>query len=217
MYSPNFVPKKFQEIVQEIQNCHLFKEGWRGKIYRGTLEGKDIIIKTPRNPELLKNIRKEAEILEKVNLKGIGPKLIRYGEDFLIEEFVSGIHMKDILNRGDYVVYDLFENILKQARELDKLNISKDEMHRPYTNIIVSGNRPTLLDFESSKITSNPKNVTQFFSFILSYMRFEIKPKDIEIGIELMRRYKSTYQKQEFEDLIIFFREKKEKIMEKVK
>lgn len=217
MYSPNFVPKKFQEIVQEIQNLHLFKEGWRGKIYRGTLDSRDIIIKTPRNPELLKNIRKEAEILEKVNSKGIGPKLIKYGEDFLIEEFVVGIHLKDILNKGDFAVYDLFENILKQARELDKLNISKDEMHRPYTNIIVSGDRPTLLDFESSKITSNPKNVTQFFSFILSYMKFEIKTKDIEAGIELMKRYKSTYHEQEFENLIIFFREKKEKIIKKVK
>lgn len=205
-----FLPERGENLLNNniIKDYKFLKEGWRGKIYRGKFNEKDVIIKIARIPSLSEKIRKEGEIIEIVNLKNIGPNLVLYGFDFIITEFIEGMHLKEILDSP--TLPHILEEILMQARELDKLNISKDEMHRPYTNIIVSKNKTFLIDFESSKITNKPQNVTQFVSFWLSYFRTHIKPFETDFVIELLKKYKRNYSGDTFKEIIGFFREKQE-------
>lgn len=214
-----FLPERGENLLlnNKIKNCKFLKEGWRGKIYKGEFKEKDVIIKIARIPSLSEKIRKEGEIIERVNIKNIGPKLLLYGFDFIITEFIEGTHLKEFFNSPSPLLQNILEEILIQARELDKLNISKDEMHRPYTNIIVSKNKPVLIDFESSKITDKPQNVTQFVSFWLSYLRTQIKPIEANFVIDLLRKYKKNYSEDTFLEIVGFFREKQETIMKNKK
>lgn len=205
MASSKFIPQTGEKILKELRDCEFIREGWRGKIYKGVLDGIEVVVKIARTPSLSENIRREGEIIEIANSSNIGPRLILYGYDFVVEEFINGCHLKEMLDRKD-IIYDVLYDLLLQARTLDELMISKDEMHRPYTNVIVVERRPVLIDFESAKITKRPKNVTQLFSFILSFLRFELSLKEFEECIDLMRRYKSSYLDHHFEAMCEFLK-----------
>jgi HemK-related putative methylase len=63
---------------------------------------------------------------------------------------------------------EIFLELLRQAFILDELNVNKFELTRPFKNVIV-GDKIILIDFERSKKTINPKNVTQICQFILNF------------------------------------------------
>lgn len=210
-----FVPYEAKDFLKNVQDVVFLKEGWRGKIFRGVFEGKNVAIKIARYPELSKNIRKEGEILKLVNSRNIGPNLLIFGYDFVVMEFIEGKHLKDFLRRtlesdddrrNLLFLSDILKKLLFQARALDELKISKNEMHRPYSNVIVAVDRPVLIDFESTVTTERPKNVTQLFSFVISYLKnFLTSNRAIEESIELMKRYKESYLLSDFQNLVCLF------------
>ena len=55
-----------------------------------------------------------------------------------------------------------------QMHKLDKIKVDKEEMHHPVKHVIVSKGIPHLIDFERTRYSQNPKNVTQFCQFLIS-------------------------------------------------
>jgi len=90
-----------------------------------------------------------------------------------------------------------------QARELDKMGISKDEMHRPYTNVIVDKEgKVHLIDFERAKYSKKPGNVTQLLHFIMTAgKRFfpHIESSDV---IKLAKEYKRQPSDENFKRIV---------------
>lgn len=175
-------------------------KGKRGKVY---LE-KGIATKLSQ-PFRVKN---EVDWLKKLNKHKIGPKLVSYNEDSFSYKFVKGIEIipwietsnkKDILN--------VLKNIIKQCEILDSLKVNKKEMNHPYKHILIEKNKPVMIDFERCKITENPKNVNQFFQFLInSRMGSLLKEKEIflqknEIQ-ELLKEYKKTRSKKELNRIL---------------
>jgi len=200
----------FQDFVTNIKNPSFLKEGWRGKIFVGFFNEKKVAIKVAKSFHLIQNIRKEAEILRQVNEKNIGPKILLEGSDFFVMEFIDGIPFKKILDEVN-TLSDVFFDILYQARELDRMKISKNEMHKPYNNAILceKENKVVLIDFESSQFTEKPKNVTQFISFLLSFLKTKgkIYPKEEKKAIELMKNYKRDYSDESFKEILKFLKD----------
>ncbi len=203
---------KGEDFLKSLKDVNFLREGWRGRIFVGYTQSSDAIklaIKIARKPELIKNIKNEAYILRKVNQYRIGPELIFEGEDFIATRFIEGETFDKIITRlQDDIEYILFD-ILEQARMLDILHISKDEMHKPYKNIIVQKDRkPVLIDFESARETEKPKNVTQFVSFIFSLMRIngKIRKREDEKVVELMKEYKKSYSDTAFSEILSFLK-----------
>jgi putative serine/threonine protein kinase len=199
----------FQDFCANIKNLSFLKEGWRGKIFVGFFNEKKVAIKVAKSFHLIQNIRKEAEILRQVNEKNIGPKIILSGSDFFVMEFIDGIPFKKILDEVN-TLSDLFFDILYQARELDRMKISKNEMHKPYNNVIFceKEKRVVLIDFESSQFTEKPKNVTQFVSFLISFLKSKgrIYPQEEKTAIELMINYKKDCSDENFRKLLNFLK-----------
>ena len=81
---------RFEELKPKIQGLTYLDEGWRGIVYRGFFEGKEVAIKVAKAQEKEYAIRKEARILERLKDYPYFPKLILSGEDFIMYEFIEG-------------------------------------------------------------------------------------------------------------------------------
>ena len=193
----------FNDIKDQIKDLKKIGEGWRGIVYSGYLDGEKIAFKVPSHPIHKSAIQKEGEILKLVNEKGIGGKLLLQGEDFIGYRFIEGKHFKDVISRKN--ARELFKKILLQARELDKLGINKDEMHRPHKNILVDDALNVyLIDFERAKRTENLQNVTQFVQYILSGGSNYFDVKDKKELIELAKMYKKEKTDENFYKIMDF-------------
>ncbi|MDQ7055181.1 MAG: serine/threonine protein kinase [Persephonella sp.] len=168
---------RFEEIKNKIENLEIIGEGWRGIIYRGRLNGKDLAFKVASEEQFIPNIQKEGKILEVINQYGIGGKIFLTGEDFIAYQFIQGKPLKKVINQKNGKV--ITSQLLKQARMLDRLGINKEEMHRPYTNVLVDDNlRVYLIDFERARQGKNIQNVNQLLQFILTEGHKYLPPFD---------------------------------------
>ncbi len=188
---------KFNEIKSEIKGLKKIGEGWRGVIYKGELEGKVLSFKVPKSEIHTTAIKKEGKILRYVNQYGIGGKLILEGDDFIAYEYIDGHHLKDILSEKNYRY--IFQQLLEQSRTLDRLSISKDEMHRPHKNVLVDKDlKVYLIDFERAKKTKNLQNVTQLLQFFLNEGSNYFPKLDRDEIIKLSVDYKKNMDENTF-------------------
>lgn len=221
----SYVDSSYEEFLEEVKkNFHVYFlcEGWRGKIFvvectettESDAKTKKFVVKVPRYPDLEENIKREAEILRVVNKDEIGPRLFAVGKNFFVAEFIEGTSFREILKKHDKIKREFISylrDILFQARRLDIIGVSKDEMHKPYSNVIVrkSDGKVILIDFESAGLKERPKNTTQFFSFFVSFMKHKgvMFPKDEEKAIEIMKEYKRTFSDESFRKIVSLFDE----------
>ncbi len=195
----------FEDIKKNIKELKKIGEGWRGVVYSGYLNGEKLAFKVPSDPIHIPAIQKEGMILEEVNKRGIGGQLVLKGNDFIAYRFIEGKHFKDVINKEN--AKKIFSQILNQARELDKLGISKDEMHRPHKNVLVDENLNVyLIDFERAKKTENLQNVTQFIQYLISGGSNYYLIKDKRKLIELAREYKKNMTEENFKKIKDFLR-----------
>jgi putative serine/threonine protein kinase len=196
---------KFKDIKQEIEKLEKIGEGWRGNIFKGEYKGKKIAFKVPSEPIHKHSILKEGEILKIVNKAGIGGKLLLKGEDFIAYEFIEGKELRHVINKEN--AKKIFSQILEQARKLDKLQITKEEMHRPHANILVNKNLEVfLIDFERAKKSKKPKNITQFVQFLITGGTEFLGNFDKKEAINLMRNYKNNQSDENFLKIKEFFK-----------
>ena len=195
----------FEDIKKNIKELKKIGEGWRGVVYSGYLNGEKLAFKVPSDPIHIPAIQKEGMILEEVNKKSIGGQLVLKGNDFIAYKFIEGKHFKDVINKEN--AKKIFSQILDQARELDKLGISKDEMHRPHKNVLIDENLNVyLIDFERAKKTENLQNVTQFIQYLISGGLNYYPVEDRKKLIELAREYKKNMTEENFKKIKDFLR-----------
>ena len=171
----------------------------RGKMAVKKVEKKDI--------NVLNRIQNEIYWLKKLNNYNIGPKLYSSDKNYFICEFVEGERIIDFLKKSKNPLKIILK-IIDQCRKLDKLNVDKKEMNYPYKHIIISMNKVTFIDFERARFSLKPKNVTGFFSFLLSKLIYSLlQEKNLNLDRdkikELLQNYKKTYSDDYFKKLII--------------
>ncbi len=192
---------KFDDIKDQIENLETVGKGWRGIVYRGKFKGKDLAFKVASEKQFIPNIQKEGKILQTVNIYGIGGKLFLTGEDFIAYQFIQGNPLKKVINEKNGKI--IISQLLKQARILDKLGINKEEMHRPYTNVLVDNSlKVYLIDFERAKQGKNIQNVNQLLQFILIEGYRYLPPFDREKLIELAKIYKKNKTEENFKKIL---------------
>jgi len=189
--------------ISGVTQFTYFAKGSRGLVYTGMFKGKKVGIKV-RNPESTASLTlaKEAAILQRVNKIGIGNKFVRLGKNYVMYEFSEGVHMLDFVKKAtDAQKKKVFKNLFLQCYKMDKLGLNKEEMLRPYTNVIIAkGNIPVLIDFERAHFSESPKNVTQFTSYVIAKSEFsDTKRKRLYM---LSAEYKNNPSKKLFDKLV---------------
>jgi release factor glutamine methyltransferase len=204
--------KLLRELERKnIVSIRYLTHGKRGNIFTGTLDKSKFIkshfarknevkvgIKVKRAESLaVERMRNEANWLKVLNKKGVGPRFLFSGEDYLVYEFVEGEFVLDwVVDHDGEEIVGMLIKVLEQCYILDQLMVNKEEMHRPHKHILITKrNYPMMLDFERCSKTEKPKNVTQFVEFI-SRLKEELSRKDIKIDVEQLRKSSRIYKKE---------------------
>lgn len=202
------------ELLRQLESKHLenityLTHGRRGDIFTGIID-KSKLIKTHlakqelikvgikikrKESEAIERIRNEVNWLKIINKENIGPKLLFFGENFFVYQFVEGDFILDwINNHQKKEIQNVLIYLLKQCLVMDKLKVNKEEMHRPLKHIIIDKNNyPVFIDFERSHKTDKPHNVTQFVEFI-SRLSKELSKKGFTFKIESLRDLARSYK-----------------------
>ena len=87
---------------------------------------------------------------------------------------------------------------MEQMFIMDKLKINKEEMSHPQKHIIINKkNNPILIDFERSRYTIKPSNVTQFTDFLMSKeVSTILKNNNIKVNNKKIINAAKIYKKQ---------------------
>ena len=145
-----------------------YAKGKRGLIFLQRYKGRTIAVKK-KNPlsSSVARMDLEAHFLQKVNALGIGPKLHFFKDGSVGMEYIEGISFEPYIEKESREkILSVISDLLMQLHILDQKGLTKNEMHRPIKHIIVSNHRPVLIDFERTKYSGNPKNVTQFLHYL---------------------------------------------------
>ena len=192
-----------------ISDVRYFAKGHRGLLYTGLYKGSKIAIKA-KNPksDAVGRVENEWKWLEKLNKKGIGPKLLFKTEEYFVYEFVNGSLIADTFKEsGKTAIKRIIREIFRQLFILDSLKIDKEEMHHPFKHIIVRNDKPVMIDFERMHYSQNPKNVTQFCQFLMHSAIAEIlRSKKIKIDrdglVQLAKIYKNNQDLGNFRKIV---------------
>jgi predicted Ser/Thr protein kinase len=189
-----------------MEKTYLAK-GKRGIVYTAIYRGKTVLLKEKNPASAVDTIEHEAQMLQIANTKGIGPTFISYNGT-LMREFVDGPEIMDWMeNATRKQILAALCKVLVQCRALDELGINKLEMTHPQKHILMHENMPVMIDFDRSRKTLTPKNVTQVCQWITgTRMQEALGKKKIHLDkaliIESAREYKKEYNKSSFEKIL---------------
>jgi putative serine/threonine protein kinase len=156
----------------------------------------------------------EGEMLKRANVVKVGPQLFDVSKNFLLMEFVEGIHLLPWIEslRGNGValcVRKVLHNILEQCYRLDEAGLDHGELSNAPKHIIVNADhQPFLVDFETASINRKVANVTSVcqFLFLRSQVAEKVKAKLEEIQkkelIVTLRTYKHKRTRENFEKIL---------------
>lgn len=186
--------KILKELKKKFKSISKLGFGKRGVVY---LLNNKFIAKIERDDIDVKSIIKnEYDVLKIISKYKYFPKPISYNTKlrYVIREFVPGDVISDVFDK------EIFIKCLKMCRVLDKEHINQTELTNPFKHIYVYKKNVMMIDFERAKKTTNPKNVSQFVQYLMK--RYNIIDKRL---IKLTKKYKSTYNKNDFKNIISYF------------
>jgi putative serine/threonine protein kinase len=202
--------------LKSVKNTSYFTKGHRGILYTGEYKKKKVVIKTERkDSQALGRVENEVKYLKILNEKGIGPKLFFHDRKFtyFVYEFIDGdffpIFLEHSTKKNKNLIKKIIRNIFIQCFRMDKIKVNKEEMHHPYKHIIIDKNtkKPVLVDFERAHKSREPRNVTQFSSYIISdFITSTLKERGIKVNREKIiaaaKKYKKDIKKANLDKII---------------
>ncbi|MEF2175857.1 MAG: signal peptidase II [Candidatus Absconditabacteria bacterium] len=159
----------------------VLNSGRRGQISIENIDGKKILTKIALDETKKAAINKEAQIITKLNNKGINfvPQIIDSGDGFFKYEYIEGIHYSDYIKntQNEQSFYISYSNLVNCAYRLDKAGVFHWELHNPYTNVLIDKDLNIfIIDFDRGKFTTNePKNLKGVAQWLTSIKVLTIK------------------------------------------
>lgn len=172
-------------------------KGKRSTVYLVRIKNKKYVKKIAKEW----TIQNEVKWLKLLNKHKIGPKLISFGKDCLIEEYIEGLTINEFLKKANKMnIKKVILNCLNQCFTLDKLKVNKFELTNPYKHIIITKNlKSIMIDFERCRFSLKPKNVSQFIEYVLKLNLFKVDKEKIR---SLVREYKEDYSLKKYKKIL---------------
>jgi len=191
------------EGSKKIGNIHVLGKGYVGIVVLTKTVSGLAALKIKRTDSGRFGMQHEAEVLRKVNVVGVGPKLLGFSENLLLMEFVDGtpfpLWVQDLAETEDarLVARRVLNEILEQCWRLDEVGVDHGELSNAPKHIIVCVDGGVcILDFESASDQRRVSNVTSVchYLFLKGSIAETVRRKVVDVNsvslLEALRAYK---------------------------
>jgi len=142
-------------------------------VVRATVGGGRVLaLKIRRVDANRETMLEEYRLTQLANRIGVGAAALAVSPDFMLMQLVEGEDLEDHLRamkgpgrRGR--ARDVVHSLLNQCRKLDLLELDHGQLSDLRKHVIVEGETPYVIDFESASRGRAPKNVTTAAQYLL--------------------------------------------------
>ena len=191
--------------------------GTVGLVVKGSGESGDVMaLKLRRTDANRENMEEEFRLTQLANRVGIGAQVYGKTRDVMSMQFIDGVELEEYVRgtKGKGTarkVRQLIHSLLNQCRKLDLLGLDHGELSNLRKHVIVEGDRPYIIDFESASQNRATKNVTGAAQYL--FLGSSLAPKiqrmlsirDTEPILAALRRYKKDMSDENYVLLLATF------------
>jgi putative serine/threonine protein kinase len=227
---PRTNPTEIQERIEELRrlsisaveftgktsasNIPVLGKGYVGVVVIAHAKGQRVALKMRRIDADRPDFNHEAQMLQKANTLGVGPKFIAESKNFMLSQFIDGDLLEDWLEtqHDKELIRKVLVDILEQCWRLDENGLDHGEISKAPKHLLVDkANKPFIVDFETASIMRRVINVTSVCQFLfMGNSRaakmlgevFGVKQK-IEL-ISALKNFKKKMNRESFEGLLEF-------------
>jgi putative serine/threonine protein kinase len=191
--------------------------GTVGLVVKGTGRGEEVYaLKIRRADANRESMAEEFRLTQVANRVRVGAPVYGCTKDVMSMRYIRGVGLEDYVKgakgRGSAGrVREMSHAILNQCRKLDLIGLDHGELSNLRKHVIIDGETPYIIDFESASQKRTAKNVTSAaqFLFIGSSVAPRIK-RILSIGsseeiLEALKRYKREMSDENYVRLLATF------------
>jgi len=185
-----------------VGGVQVLGKGHVGVVVAARVDGAAAALKIRRVDAGRRSLTAEAWNLEAANRVSVGPRLLRASANFLLMELIEGEYLPDWVGGLDPSegsrLRRVLRHLLDKARRLDRIGLDHGELSRAHRHVIVAGEEPRIIDFESASAGRRVANVTSITHYIYLNRRMRglverlLPTPEPEAIIEALRRYKAS-------------------------
>jgi len=191
--------------------------GTVGLVVRGAGSGEEVFaLKIRRADANRESMAEEFRLTRLANRVGVGAPAYKCTKDVMSMRYIEGVELEDyvkaVAGRGSASrVRGLAHVLLNQCRKLDLIGLDHGQLSNLRKHVIIEGETPYIIDFESASQNRLVKNVTTAaqFLFVGSKLSPRIKRvlsiKDSDEILEALRRYKREMSDENYVRLLATF------------
>ncbi len=193
-------------------NIPVLGKGYVGVVVVANLKGQKVALKMRRIDADRLDFRHEAEMLQKANVIGVGPKFIAVSNNFLLSQLIDGDLLEDWLQtpREKGLIRKVLVDILEQCWSLDEAGLDHGELSKAPKHLLVDKlDKPFIVDFETASVMRKVINVTSVCQFLFMGNSRAAKMLDEVFGeknrlslISGLKKFKKNSNRENFEDLL---------------
>lgn len=200
-----------------VNNTRVAGKGCVGIVVKARL-GKDKVcaLKIRRTDADRQTMDSEAYFHRIANSAGVGPSLKEHTKNLITMEYVTGENIIDWITGNNNNNKDnrnnlqaIVTSILEQCFSLDLVGLDHGELSRMARHVIVSDNRPYIVDFESASTTRKVCNVTASAQSLFLYGLVADRVRKIlgsnidrEEVIQSLKTYKHSHTRAHFDAVL---------------
>ena len=193
-------------------NVPVLGKGFTGIVIIAYAGEEKLALKMRRMDSKREDLFHEAEMLQKANYIGVGPKFMAVSKDFLLTQLIDGGPLvKWLENHREKEAYQrVIADILKQCRRLDEAGLDHGELSKASGHLLTDQTgKPFIVDFEAAgtlRKTANVTSVCQHFFFgnghVSEMVREVLGEKDKNNIVSALQDYKKEKSEGCFEALL---------------
>lgn len=193
-------------------NIPVLGKGYVGVVVVAYLNGQKVALKMRRIDADRADFKHEAEMLQKANAIGVGPKFMAISTNFMVSQLIDGDLLEDWLEiqTDKELIRKVLVDILEQCWRLDEACLDHGEISKATKHLLVDKeNRPFIVDFETGSIVRRVINVTSVCQFLFMGNSRAAKMLGEVFGVKekseliaALRNFKKNENRANFEGLL---------------
>jgi putative serine/threonine protein kinase len=225
---PRTNPTEIQERLEELRqhevsavefigktsasNIPVLGKGYVGVVVVAQAKGQRVALKMRRIDADRPDFTHEAQMLQKANAIGVGPKFIATSKNFLLSQLIDGDLLEDWLEtqRDKELIRKVLIDILEQCWRLDETGLDHGEISKASKHLLVDkADKPFIVDFETASNMRRVINVTSVCQFLFMGNSRAAKMLDGVFGkknklelIATLKNFKKNENRKNFEGLL---------------